>query len=570
MSFIALTTAETDAKSPMDDDLWKKVKDNFDDLDSRVITAGAKTFNLELWGQLSFMARYRRSVCFGILNEEFQPSRTRFMLKKSGTSGTLAFDIRRQTSPETPIIGIDHQYTAATSSIAQAGASLSTQSIVRATTQILTQSITHAKATKAVQSIILLDGVLGLGVNLVQYNLDTSLDSDTLVGDGIVFASCTNAANNGTFTIVEKNRGGGFNVVISNVAGVAQTGIAGNGQVKIMSYNFTNPVDSNFAAGFFHEFSAHTTGSNNGDLLVYAINQSGNNVWVKNNTGAAQAGVAGALDTNFWVFALTVAASTTDYIVGEFAKTAAHTSGGNNAGALQIIAVNSGGNNLVLYNINGVTQGGIAGNINTNRWIYALPSDPSSQITAGDTVNLTGHTTAANNGVFPVKEVNRAASNNIVIYNEAGVAQGGAVGTTSTTRKLVKFSSDQSAVYTTNSFIEMKQVVDDTNYNLRNSLAPFRVLQINRGGGANFNVVIDVPTGGSQASPSGYIQLEMKSIFTSAPTLSSDVTGLEANQNPVGTSTSFVVGAIPAQTPLALYLTSVPSGDPKDLTVSLL
>jgi hypothetical protein len=566
MAFVVIPATDIDAKSPVDDTLMGNIKTDLDDLDSRVITAGAKPFQLELQGKLKYLSGQYRSICYGIVNEAFQPSRCRFMLKKSGTSGSLGFDLRTHTSPKTPITGIDYQYSASTSSIAQQGSALNTQSIARATTQISTQSITHAKAAANVQSIILLGYVDGLGSSLVQYNLDVAIDSDTLVGDSIVMASCSNAQNDGTHVIIAKNHNGGNNVVVSNVGGVAQTSAAGTAQIKIMSYNFTNPVNSLFGAGYSHVFASHSTAANNGTLLVYAINQSGNNIWVKNPTGATQGGVAGTADTNFFTFALSSAASSTDYIVGESAKTASHTSALNDSGALPIIAVNSGGNNLVLYNSVGVTQGGVAGTINTNRWKYNLPSDPSSQVTAGDTMYFSSHSSAANNGTFTIKEV---TSSTVVVYNTAGVAQGGAAGLSATTRKLVKFASDQSSVYSTSSYIEMQNCVN-TLYNYKSTLAPFRVLQVNRGGGANYNVVIDNPTAPSQASPAGYVQVEMKSIFNTAPTLASDVTSLEANQNIVGTSTDFITATIAAQTPVMLYLTSIPSGDPRDLTVTLL
>lgn len=570
MAWQDIATTEVDAKSPLDDQLLGKIRGNLYDLDSRVIAAGNKLFLFELQGRLSYLSGHYRSICASIINDAFTPARVRWVLKKSGTSGTLAFDVRKHTSPNTPITEIAHQYNAATQSIAQTGSALNTQSIARFVSQISTQSITHAKAAKNIQSIILLGYVESLGADCVQYNLDATIDSDTVVGDSFVAASASDSNNNGTFVIVEKNRGGGANVVIRNAAGVAQTGAAGTIQEKIMSYNFTNPVSSTgFVAGYAHDFASHTSSANDGDLLVYAINQSGNNIWVKNPVGVTQGGVAGTVDTNFWTFALSGAASTTDYIVGEYAKTASHSSGGNNAGALKIIAVNSGGNNLVLYNTLGVVQAGVAGNINTNRWTYALPSDPSAQVTAGDTMYMLGHTNSLNDGTFTIKEVNRSASNNVVVYNESGVAQGGTTGNVYTTRKLVKFSSDQSAVYATSSYVELEGCVDST-YNYKATRAPYRVLQVNRGGGANFNIVIDVPTGAAQASPAGRVHLEMRSLFNTAPSFSMSVTGSEPNQNVTGTSTDLIASSIAAGTPLHLYITSYPSGDPRDLTIAFI
>ncbi len=548
MAFIALTTAETDAKSPIDDRLWEKVKDNFDDLDSRVVLAGAVPYVFEVMGRLSDLSYLKRSIASTILNEEYTPSRCRYSQKLSGTSGTLAFDIRKHTSPRTPITEIAHQYTALTSSISRATSGLATQSVARWVPQISTQSIAYAEAAVNVSSIIL------LGSNLVLYNLASSIATNLLVGDSVLFAGCTNGANNGAFVIVEIGQGGGNNVVITNASGVAQTGAAGTVQSKIMSYNFTNPVDTAYAAGRAHTFASHTTGANNGTLTIYAINQSGNNIWVKNATGATQAGVAGTVDSNYWRYNFSGAAPA-DFVVGETIFATGHTSALNDGSAMIIIAANSGGNNLILYNTAGVVQGGVAGTVHTERFAYNMPSDPST----------------LNDGTFTVKQVTASA---VVILNSAGITQGASGGTLYTTKKLVKFSSDQSANYTTDSYIEMKDCVSEF-YNYRDVFAPHRVVQVNRGGGANYNVVIDITdavrvSAPAQSSPAGYVQTEMKSIFdTASPTLAADVSGLEPNQNIVGTSVDLLADAIPAQTPLMLYVTEVQAGDPRDLTVSL-
>ncbi|MFN8741541.1 MAG: hypothetical protein ACK5YR_16570 [Pirellula sp.] len=562
MPFIPLSTAETDAKSPMDDNLWLKVKDNFDDLNSRIVAAGSKTFLLELQGRLSILRPYKRSICSGITNFAFQPTFAKYLLKKSGSSGNITFDLRRTTSPDTPIIGIDHQYTAATQSIANTGTAINTQSIARATAQIATQSITHAKSTSAIQSII------NVGGNFWQYNLNASFDSDTVVGDSILVASATAGANNGTFVIVEKDRSNGSNFVVSNASGVAQTGVAGTAQPKIMSYNYVNPVNAQFAVNEIVNLASHTTGANNSNAIpIFKINQSGNNIWIKNPAGVVQAGAAGTADCNRWIFTYSTAVLTTDYIINEAAKMAAHTSGGNN-GNFNIVAINSSGNNLIVYNPAGVVQAGAAGNANTNRWTYALPTDPSSQIIAGDTVFLSGHTNILNDGVFSVGQVNRSG-NNIVIYNPAGVVQAGAVGNVFTTRKLIKFATDQSAIYTAlTSFVEIQGCPNGL-YNFADGRSPYQVLQVNRGGGANYNIVLDVPRAPSQASPAGYIQLEMKSIFSSLPSLAIDVSGNVPNQNLIGSSTSFVTSTIPENTPILLYIISMMGGDPRDLTVTL-
>jgi hypothetical protein len=565
MAFEALTLAETDAKSPMDDRLWAKVSANFNDLDSRVVTALVSPFTFELQGRLSLINTFplRRSFANAMVTKEFTPSLARYALKKSGTSGTLTFDLRKHTSPKTPITEIAHQYSGATQSIARRTAAVSTQSITRATPQISTQSITHAKAAINVSSII------NVGTNLWQYNLASALDSDNLVGDPIVLASCNAGGNNGTFTIVEVGRCGGNNFTVSNASGVAQTTAAGTAQPKIMSYNFTNPVDSNFSAGEAATFASHTSGVNDGLLTIYAINQSGNNIWVKNSTGALQAGVAGTADTNRMKFNLSAAALSADFVVGESATTASHTTGANN-GTFVIKALNSGGNNLVIYvSAGGATQGGAVGTIDTNRWKYSMLVDPTGSISVGHNLFTTGHTSALNDGTFDVKEINASAGTNLIIYNASGVVQAGVAGNVYTTRKLVKFASDQSATYTTDSYIEMAGTAS-SEYNYADTIAPFRVVEVNRGGGANYNVVVELATATAQANPAGFVQVEMKSVFSTAQAISADVTKLTANQNLSGQTTQLNATVIPANTVIMLYVTNAMAGEPENLTVSLM
>lgn len=556
MVFQSISYNEVDPKSPIDDTLMFKIKDNFDDLNGRLITAGNSPFFWEFLGPVYQLKSIKRSVGYGLVNKEFTPTVCRFMVKQSGVSGSLRFDIRKHTAPITPITGIDHQFTAATSSIARQGSSLSTQSVTRTAAQINTQSITFAKAAVNISSII------GLGSNLWRYNLASNLDVDWAIGTPITFASATAGGNNLTTTIVDVGISGQPYVTISNASGVAQVGAAGTAQPKIMSYNFTNPVAADFVAGRTAQMTSHTDAANNGTQTIYKVNSGGNNIWVINSTGTVQAATPGTVDVNTWKFALTAPASTTDYIVGERALTASHTSGGNNNNLL-IVAVNSGGNNVVLENSAGVAQGGAAGTVDTNRWKYNLPSDPTTQLSVADNVYMDGHTTPANNGFFVLKDL---SSTTIVVYNEVGVAQGGAAGNVYSGRKLVKFSSDQSANFTTDSYIEMQETVSGL-YSMATGRAPFKVLQVNRGGGASYNVVIDNPSAPGQASPAGFVSVEMKSIFITKPELAAVVVGKNGKQNISGVNTDFVNAPIPASTPIMVYIEDVFTGNPQDLTI---
>lgn len=555
-----IAASQTDAFSPVDDNLMDSIRLDLNYLDG-LTSAGNYNFSFGLDGQLIGAAGFKRAVDVIPLYKSYGLGTCRFGLKKSGSSGSLQFDIRKHVEVKIPITEIAHQLDLATQSIANIAPALATQSITLATPTISTQTITFAKATINVQSIIL------LGNNRVRYNLASAPDSDWAIGDSVTFAGCTSGANNGTFVLVEINQSGFPSVVISNASGVAQTSAAGTAQLQLMSYNYVNPVSAEFVAGEQAVFASHTSANNNGTLTIYKINQSGNNIWVKKSNGVTQGAAAGTAQVGRWVYTYTLAVSSPDFTVGEKAKMASHTSGANN-GNFTITALNSGGNNIVVYNPAGVAQGAAAGTANTNRWIYSLPSDPSSNISAGQTSQLESHTTAANNGIFTVKQVNRSSLNNIVIYNESGVAQAGVAGNTRHTRKLIKFSSDQSASFSLLSYIEMVGTV--SGYYLKNeSVGPLPVLEINRGGGANYNVVIDMPSAPSQASPAGYVQTEMKSIFNTPPTLANDLTSLESNEWTSGSSTDFVAGTLAAGTFLGLYLLSIPTGDPQTFRVSL-
>lgn len=555
-----IALSQVDAKSPVDDNLMTSIKYDLEYLDS-LFSGGNYNFSFGLDGDLGYAAGFKRAVDTVPLYKEFQPNTCRFGLRRSGTGGQLQIDIRKHNVVKIPITGIDHQLDLLTQSITNIAPALATQAITLQAPSISTQSITFAKSAINVTSII------AVPFGLIRYNLASAPDSDWAIGDSVTFAGCTNAANNGTFTIVEINQSGGSNVVISNSLGVAQTTAAGNAQLQLMSYNFTNPVSSEFVAGEQAVFATHTSANNNGTLTIYAINQAGNNIWVKKSNGVTQAGVAGTAQVGRWKYTYTLPVSTTDFVVGESAKMASHTSALNN-GNFRITAINSGGNNLVVYNPAGVAQGAAAGTANTNRWIYSLPSNPSSSISVGQTAQLENHTTAANNGIFSVKEVNRSSLNNIVIYNESGATQAGIAGNARHTRKLIKFASDQSANFTLLSYIEMTDTPDYL-YSKQDGRSPYRVLEINRGGGANYNVVIDASGGTLQSSPAGYVQTEMKSIFNSAPILSNDKTGLTANDWLVAETVDFISQTFPENTVLGLYILQMPTGNPIDLKVSL-
>ncbi len=563
--------SEVDANSPLTDMLMEGWRDNFIDLDGRVSQVKTPAFSWVLNGPLRCLPNGRRKrVDMQFLHTAVTFTKCKVSLERGGLTGTLGIDIRRHQLLNIPIQSIAAQFSDNIQSIANVAPATATQSIARNGSQIATQSISRAKTQLTVQSIVAVPGT-----NQWRYNLNTAPDSDWVVGKTFTAASCTAGGNNGSFTIVEVNQSGHPSVVITNAAGVAQPAAAGTLDLNLWSYNQTNPVSSDdFTINYDHVFASHTTGGNNGTFTVYKINQSGNNIWVFNASGAAQAGVAGNCNTSFWRYTYLSAVSTTDFVVGEDAKMASHSTGANNGNFLIMYVNYSGTNSVVVYNTAGVAQAGVAGTLNTNRWIYAMSTNPTtgSNVIAGHNVRFASATSAFNNGVFVVKEVNRLGTNNIVIYNESGVTQAGAVGTVAHTRKLIAFLTDQSAFFTTASKIEVSGCPDAL-YNEADNKIGMTVLEVNRGGGANYNVVVEVDsgaaTGSAQLAPAGIVTIESKSIFNTAPTIAADPIGAMEKKMQTVFSEDFVSGQIPENTWLGLWITSIQTGPSESLTVSL-
>lgn len=555
-----IVPTQTAAKAPVDEQLMDDIRLNLEDLDSRVSTSGSSDYQFKANGYLNNITKLNR-VDGCVVSQSVTLQRCVAMLEYGGAGGTLTIDIKRVTKPDSKITQILRQFSSSINSIARAGSSINTQSVTRATAQVSTQSITQWKSNINISSIIL------VGNNKVRVNLASQPDSDWKVGDSVNVSSASNALNDGNFTILELNQDGGNNVVFTNASGVEQSGATGTLRLNAWSYNLTNPANAHFAAGESALLASHTEPGNNGTLPIYAINQGGNNIIIKNASGETQGTATGTIDTNRWIFAFSSAAPA-DYVVGEKALTASHTSGSND-GSFPIAAVNSGGNNVVLYNTAGVVQGGAAGNVNTKRWVVFFSSDPSAQVSTGYNVSIVGASNSLNNGDFEVKQVNRSTSDNVVIYNDAGVAQGGAGGSLVTKRALIKFASDQSATITTLSritvFGSMRGLSD----------GDWSVLEVNRGGGSNYNAVVELPsTSVEQVGAAGRVVFESKSVFDTLPSFvippkSSGFVGTHGlvTSNAVLNSSRKI---IPSGTLLMADIISIPDGSPKNLTIHLI
>ncbi len=562
-----IASSQTDARSPVDDNLMDSIREDLDFLDDALITSGSSAHSWNVNGPLNYLnGGIAKRLDMQFIYDAHQYAKCR-AAQRVGGAGETIFDIRYHSIPNTPIIGIEAQFYDLTTSIGQISPALATQSISRATPQLSTQSITRTKAALSVYSIVNVPGT-----NKWRYNLSAAPDADYVVGYSVLLASCTSGANNGTFVITEVNQDGHPSIVVTNASGVAQVGVAGTLNLQLFSYNQTNPVSSYFSGML--KAASHTSALNDSVALpIHAINSGGNNIVVPNAVGVTQGAAAGTCDQYHWSFNFSSAAGA-DFVVGEYAHTASHTSSGNNTTAL-ISAVNAGGNNIILYDFFMQVQAGIAGVVNTTRWKYTYVGNPGSNaaVAVGDRVIMSNHTNAANDGTFTVVEVNRTTTDNIVVANRAGVAQAFSGGYATTEKKLVKFTADQSSVYSLDSFIDI-QGSPDNYYNDEGPLdgkLPFQVFEVNRGGGSNYNVVIKSLLGGLVASPAGRVVLEGRSIFSVLPELSTTAIG-NAYVGPVLYSSDgadFIDPLIvPADTYIALYILSSMT-DGEDLSVSL-
>ena len=559
-----ISSDQTKAKAPIDQNLMDSIRLNLDALD-QTASGGAALFNFNVNGPLRLASNQRgRAQDTAVNFSEFTPTTCRAILKKSGNGGKIKFDLRKSRVFNTPITSIISQFESETQSIGRMQSALNTQSINRTTATTNTQSIEYAKDTLSVQSIV------EVGPSLFRYNfLATDIvDNDYRVGDFVFIDGCTNADNDGNFEILQVNQSGFPSIVIRNTDGEAQLSPDGTVDLQLFRYNFTNPADSDFTAGENATFAGHEDAGNDGLLEVAFVNRLGNSVWVYNENGIEQSIVQGTVDIERWVFAYSNPINTDIYAVGETAFMSDHSSADNN-GNFKVVDINRGDDNLVVYNESGgSTQGAAAGTSEPNRFVYALNSNPINDVEIDDFVGFEDHTSENNNGIFKVVSINFAASNNLVIFNEDGEDQAGADGGPRHTKKLVNFFEDESENYNEGQLVEIRGAVDGA-YNHTKNKDPFTILEVNRGGGANFNIVIDGQDFDDQVSAAGFVANRLESIFVAPPEAVIDGIGIESERSVKIQSSNFAAGAISSDDVLLLYLLEVPSGSPRDISVIL-
>lgn len=579
MAYVYVPNTDIDFKSPIDETLMLQMRDN-DEFLLASISAGGTPSPLQfkvngplavLRGQITSNIDNGNQIDGAMISEVQGWSRVRLGLRKSGSGGKVRIDIKRHRRVNHAITSIAHQLELTTQSVGRLGTAINTQAITLRTPTISTQAIVRTKAQINIQDII------SLGSNRWRLNLEGGvlLDADWLAGQKAVISGATNGTNNKEITIDYTNEDGHPSLIFTSVTGVNELNSPGVVNLQMFTYTFVNPViAAGFALGESAIFAAHTTAANNGTFAIVRINDGGNNIIIYNTTTGAipQAGVVGTVQSTRWVYTYLTAVLTTDYVVGESVLTATHTTPANN-GTFVIRAINDGGNNLVVTNVAGVAQAGAVGTSNTNRWIYTFTPDPSLSIAVGDLISGFSHTAGGNNIVgLDVKELKRLALNNLIVYNVNGVLQAGAAGSVRSEKMIISFISSQAASYLINrSLITIKNAFD-----VNNNKVYLPVIQIDRGGGANYNVTVKNPAALTsaasltQAYPMGQVDYESRSLFSTLPEISvSSVTSSSDEPCFGGSGAVFYAGTVLTDSIISLDVIELPTGLPQDLSVDL-
>lgn len=507
----------TDAKSPIDQDLMDDLRLNQEFLDDQLGAGGGGTvFEFKVSGLLNALnlssdIKNGRRLDSAFVPSSFTPTRARMYLEKGAKTGKLKVDAHYNVDLNHPIISIDEQMELLTQDIGRAGAGFSTQAIAFATPTISVQAINEFHANQNIESISLLED----GNVLVTFEGAVLLPEDEyLVGDRFVISGATAGANDGNFIILGVNFDGLPSILYSNGSAVNQEGQVGTGRLFTFEIVFLAAVNDNFADGETVSLAGLDAGANNGNIPIFRINQSGNNIITKptNTSSVTQAGVNGTAETNRMEYTF-LGAVDNDFLVGEIVEFTGHTSGNNN-GDFEILRKNNPANTVVIFNDSGVVQAGVAGLMDSNHWIYAMPSDPSDDINVGETGEFVNHTSSLNDGVFTILEINKNAVDNLVIYNPVGTDQGGVAGSALHTRKIVTFLDDKEAFYTVDkSFASIEGLV------VANDDDEYLVKETNRGTILDFNIVVEAPGLTKQLLRVGRVAFEKRSLFDVLPVI---------------------------------------------------
>jgi len=503
---------QTDAKSPIDQDLMDGIRLNLERVSDEVTLAKGPDVSFRVNGNLSVLnlgstPETGVEIDGAFVAQESIVQNATVYLAKQGAGGTLEINVKRLKYLSRSISGIKNIFTANTESVARGSGALPTQSITKAESDLATLSVSYSKGTISIDSIIQVNGSQLFRINL-EDPLD-ALDEDYIVGKYINVTGTDSAANVGFFEIKEINKDTGKNIIVENVAGVAQTNVNGSIQLLLVSYTFVSIVPDNFAAGENFVANGHIDGSNDGTLEIYKKNIGGNNIQVFIQTALVnQVGAGGQCEILRYQYNFLTAVLGA-FEVGEIAEFTSHSSVVND-GSFEIKQVNNNfGDNIVVYNPTGTLQPVVSGDVNTNRFVYALDVDPAGFFVEGDIAIFTGHDNVLNDGSFSVVDVKYLATNNIVVYNPNGINQLTPNGITDHAEKAITFFEDFSEDFQ----IDKSSVNISNTFNAIND-GDFIVKDINRAAVSPFNIVCELTSGILQENPDGQITSETRSIFT--------------------------------------------------------
>jgi hypothetical protein len=547
---------QTQAKEPIDQQLMDDIRLNLERNDQRIsLIGGGSGFGFRVNGNLDLLGlgtnpNGGRELDTGYVAQEGPLTLASLYVDEIGLGGNFKFDVKRLSFLGLPISGIKNIFTANTQSIARGSAALNTQSITNSEASIITQSVSYAKPAVAIQNIIQTDIVGQFRLNFLP---SVTIDEDYQVGQFVEVDGATDPNNNGFFEIVEINKDNGVNVVVQNVAGVAQSAPAGQVRLALAAYTYLGSLGSNYEVGEDLVLSGHDDPSNDGTFTIYKKNVGGNNFLTFKNAPIIEQATPNGTATTLR-FSYNYLASVPDaFAIGEVAVFSGHTDINNN-GNFEIKDTNiNGGFNIIVYNPSGIVQGGVAGQVDTNRWVYALDQDPDGFFIAGDNAVMAGHTDPNNNGTFTVVDVRYLATNNVVVYNASGVAQAGVGGTVDHAQKAITFREDFSDKFTAGqSVIQIEGTFNGENDE------EVLVIDVNRTAVSPFNIIAELTSGILQDGDNGQVASEVRSIFLTGPqdvTLSSDKTIVtytaidnEIDDDPLATDTLLVLDILEAPT----------------------
>lgn len=558
---------QTDAKSPIDQQLMDAIRLNQEDLDFRLSSQSAGGIvNFRVNGSL---IRIRETLNLGsgkhldgcIISNEAEFTKGKLYLERGAESGALEVDVKRHRELQHPIESIESLMTEAIASYDVLGSPLSTLSVSREASDISTQQINRVKPTLNIESI----KALSDGNSLYTFSGTTPLDADYKVGETIQISGASNGVNDGTFIILAINVDGLPSILINNPSAVDQDTPAGSIELDFFEYVYNSSVDPNFAEGESVLMSSHSTGANNGIKAIERTNDGGNNILVYVPNGATQGAPAGSGVCLRMRYTFASPVDVENYVVGELADFGGHSSANNN-GNYVIKGVNVSGNNVIILNdvTSGAIQAGAGGTANTRRQIIGLATDPDTLIEVGDFINVSGRSGIhpTQDGNFEVKLVKKFGANNVVIYLGTNNNSSGAGGTLRSSRKLVKFREDFNTSYT----------VDESTVALEglfqsDPVEEFLVKEINRGGFSNYNIIIDAVDLADESATSGRVAREIQSIFTQRPRL--EFTAETPRKLQFDDTATFKAGGVINQDILSMDILEVPAGLPSTMVLSL-